>query len=217
MRRVVMRIAAGVVVAVLVSVFVMWFDTCEKTALEARLAVVEAEIVAVKERGGGTEGTVSVKDLFSAASLEAQLKILRAEVEKMRGQQIPGKGGITPEVLAEVSQRQERVLREASRAFQHTWKEAFVSALQQQGFDEEQRRRIGDDYQRLLGEIEEIQVRWFRGEIDWNRSLDEIKMRSIEFYDTTERNFDTETARRVLDIAFPTPDMKRFFFSGSGQ
>ncbi len=184
-------------------------------SLEARVATIEAETAALKDRAAA-EGTMPVKDLFSIASLEAQLKSLRSDMERIKGQ-THGNTGESGGEIAQVEQRQERVLREASKAFQRTWKGAFEGALLQNGFDEDARRRIGGDYDRLLGEIEEIQVRWFRGEIDWNKALDEIKMRSTEFYDTVERNYGTDTARRVLDIAFPTPDMKRFFFSGSGQ
>lgn len=190
-------------------------DDTALLSLEERVSTLEAETAALKDRAVA-EGTMPVKDLFSIASMEAQMKSLRAEVDRIKGQGKVSAGG-SEGTVTQIEQRQERVLREASKAFQRTWKSAFEGALSQHGFDEDMRRRVVGDYDRLLGEIEEIQVRWFRGEIDWNGALDEIKMRSIEFYDAVERAYDTETARRVIDIAFPTPDMKRFFFSGSGQ
>jgi len=189
-------------------------DDTPLAALRERVEALESEVAALRERAASGESTVPVKDLFTIASMEAQMKRLRAEVEWLKAHG-GGEGGAG--AVAMVEQRQERVLKEANKAFHRTWKESLDAGLAQNGFDEDRRRRIGGDYARLLEEIEDVQLRWFRGDINWDQALDEVKMRSIEFYDAVERNYDTDTARRVLDIAFPTPEMKRFFFSGSGQ
>lgn len=215
-RTLILSLSAFVLAGVALTASLRSVDDTMLIALETRVTALEAEVASLKDRIAA-EGTMPVKDLFSIASMEAQMKNLRADMERLKGQAKESGGGAETGAVTQIEQRQERVLREASRAFQRTWKGAFEEALSQQGFDEEARRRIGGDYDRLLREIEEIQVRWFRGEMDWNKALDEIKMRSTEFYDSVERNYDTDTARRVLDIAFPTPEMKRFFFSGSGQ
>ncbi len=215
-RTLILSLSAFVLAGVALTASLRSVDDTMLIALETRVTALEAEVASLKDRIAA-EGTMPVKDLFSIASMEAQMKSLRADMERLKGQAKETGEGAGEGAVTQIEQRQERVLREASKAFQRTWKGAFEGALSQQGFDEEARRRIGGDYDRLLREIEEIQVRWFRGEIDWNGALDEIKMRSTEFYDTVERNYDTDTARRVLDIAFPTPEMKRFFFSGSGQ
>lgn len=183
--------------------------TAEVTELRDRIDALEGELEALREQGN--EGTAKVKDVFSAAAMEEQMKKLRAEIDALKS------GGGAQSAVVAVQERQERILKDANKAYFKTWKETLDNNLAQNGFDEEQRRRIGGDYTKLLEELEESQMRWFRGDIDWNRAMDEVKMRSIEFYDTVERGYDTDTARRVIDIAFPTPEMKKFFFSGSGQ
>jgi len=186
-----------------------------ENSVEERLSAVESEIALLREKTFSHDTPpVPVKDLFTVASLEEQMKRLRADFERMKAQQ---RNRADAETGGVAEERQERALREISRAFQRTWKIAFEDALAKQGFDEDSRRTVTSDYGTLLEQIEEIQVRWLRGEINWEGALDEIKMRSLEFYDGVERRYDTDTARRVLDIAFPTPEMKRFFLSGSNR
>ena len=182
----------------------------EVNALRDRIDALEEEVAALRDTGNAAEG-VPVKDVFSVAAMEEQMKKLRAEVDTLK------KGGGAQQAIAEVQSRQERVLQEANRVNFRIWREALESNLAANGFDEEQRKAVGGHYGKLLEQLEETQLRWFRGEVDWDRTMDEVRMRSIEFYDSVERGYDADTARRVLDIAFPTPEMRRFFFSGSGQ
>ncbi len=179
----------------------------EVAELRDRIEALEGEIDALRDRDGGAP----VKDVFSAAAMEEQMKKLRAEVDALKS------GGGGQSAVIALQERQERILKDANKAYFKAWKETLDTNLAQNGFDEDQRRRIGGDYAKLLEELEEAQMRWSRGDIDWSRAMDEVKMRSIEFYDAVERGADTDTARRVIDIAFPTPEMKKFFFSGSGQ
>lgn len=182
----------------------------ELSALRDRVDYLEEELASLREKSADAEGT-PVKEVFSAAAMEEQMKRLRAEVDALKS------GGGARAAVAAVQERQERVLKDANRVNFKVWRETLDMNLARNGFDDEQRQRISGDYGRLLEQLEELQLRWFRGEADWSGTMDEVKMRSLEFYDTVERGADTETARRVLDIAFPTPEMKRFFFAGSGQ
>lgn len=181
----------------------------EVNALRDRLDVFEEQIEELREQKAG-EGA-KVKEVFSVAAMEEQMRRLRAEVDALKS------GGGAQSAVAVMQERQEQMLKGTNKAYFNTWKGVLDAGLARNGFDDEQRQRIGGDYTRLLENLEEIQLRWFRGEIDWTRAMDDVKMRSLEFYDSVERAYDTDTARRVLDIAFPTPETKRFFFSGSGQ
>ncbi|HSA32307.1 MAG TPA: hypothetical protein P5077_01130 [bacterium] len=181
----------------------------EVSALQDRLDALETQIEELREQKTGE--VAKVKDVFSVAAMEEQMRRLRAEVDALK------KGGGAESAVAVMQSRQEEMLKGTNKAYFNTWKGVLDAGLARNGFDEEQRQRIGGDYSRLLENLEEVQLRWFRGEVDWARAMDDVKMRSIEFYDSVERTYDTDTARRVLDIAFPTPETKRFFFSGSGQ
>lgn len=181
----------------------------EVTALRERMDAVEAQLDDLREKSTG-DGA-KVKDVFSVAAMEEQMRRLRAEVDSLKS------GGGAQSAVAVMQERQEQMLKGTNKAYFNTWKGVLDAGLARNGFDDDQRQRIGGDYTRLLDNLEEIQLRWFRGEVDWARAMDDVKMRSLEFYDSVERAYDTDTARRVLDIAFPTPETKRFFFSGSGQ
>jgi len=203
----------SLVVAVVAIVMVLRAATgptaAEMTELRDRVEALEGEIETLRERE--SEGGEKVKDVFSVAAVEEQMKKLRAEIDdlKTRG---GGQGGV-----AAAEEKQERILKDVNKAFHRTWKSLLDAKLGQNGFDDDQRQRIVGDYGKMLEGIEDVQTRWLKGDLDWSSTMDEIKMRSIEFYDAVERGADTDTARRVIDIAFPTPEMKKFFFSGSGQ
>ncbi|HOW51823.1 MAG TPA: hypothetical protein PLV42_07250 [bacterium] len=177
--------------------------------LRDRMDALEAELDTL--RAQGPDGGAKVKDVFSAAAMEEQMRKLRNEIDELKS----GGGGQSA-VLA-IQDKQERILKDANKSYFRQWKDMLDANLAQNGFDEEARQPIVAGYSKLLEELEQAEMRWFRGEIDWDRAMDEVKTHSIEFYDTIERSSDTDTARRVIDIAFPTPEMKKFFFSGSGQ
>lgn len=204
-----LSLAVAIVAIVLVLRAEKGPGAAEMAELRDRIDVLEGELDALRDRE--SDGSAPVKEVFSAAAMEGQMKKLRAEVDALKN------GGGGQSAVIALQERQERILKDANKAYFKAWKETLDTNLAQNGFDEDQRRRIGGDYAKLLEELEEAQIRWSRGDIDWNRAMDEVKMRSIEFYDSVERGADTDTARRVIDIAFPTPEMKKLFFSGSGQ
>ncbi len=182
----------------------------EADDLRERLAEIES--LCEKKATPQTEKQdVAMKDLFSFAGMESQLRKLKTEIEDLK------KGGnVTPEQARQAEEKQVRQVRDVNKTFHKIWKDSIDQQIKSTGqFNDDERRQVVSAYGKLLEGVEDVQVRWVKGDLDWEAANTEVKQSSLQFFDTMSRDVGEEKARNAINIIFPSPEMKRYLFSNN--
>lgn len=173
------------------------------TELKDRVSELESAMEKKEEKVADPAAQgMAVNQLFSFAGVENQMKTMKKEIEELKNV----KQGVLDKVIED---KNISIVKDVNKTFHKTWIDSMDRQLQQAGYQDKEKETAIHYYTGMLQGIEDIQIRWVKGELKSENLSQEIKNNSLQFFDSVSRSMGEEKANAIINMAFPNPDMRK--------